>query len=188
MKIVIETNKFSLPFPTSFYNTSYNTFFTTSLMVMKNTKSGHWRDQNGSQRFWMSSEYDENIQIMVYKQDHFYHYFLYQRFHNQSYSHNSWRVVGDVSMTVLSPNWLRWWFQISFSDSLFHKPDLENVEFIHFRFDFNFLSSHNFWNLRKYLNTFSVEHFSSKKWKVQTARTNRGQEVSIFIDHTFVVE
>ena len=93
-----------------------------------------------------------------------------------------------MSMTVLSPNWLRWWFQISFSDSLFHKPDLENVEFIHFRFDFNFLSTHYFQNLIIYLNTFSVEHFSSKKWKVQTAKTNPGQEVRIFIDHNFMVE
>ena len=71
---------------------------------------------------------------------------FYKRFHNQSYSHQPWQVVGDVNMTVLSPNWLRWWFQISFSDSLFHKPDLENVEFIHFRFDFNFLSTLYFSN------------------------------------------
>ena len=56
--------------PESIFGTTTG-FLSCSLTQMKNIKSDHWWNQNGSQWFWMSSQYDENFQIMVYKQDHF---------------------------------------------------------------------------------------------------------------------
>ena len=40
-------------------------------IFFENSKSYHWRNQNGRQRCRVSSQYDENFQIMVYQQDYF---------------------------------------------------------------------------------------------------------------------
>ena len=43
----------------------------SSNIFFENSKSYHWRNQNGRQRCRVSSQYDENFQIMVYQQDYF---------------------------------------------------------------------------------------------------------------------
>ena len=103
-------------------------------IFFENSKSYHWRNQNGRQRCRVSSQYDENFQIMVYQQDYF--IILWSKISKK-----------DQKFKILSPDWLKWWFQKSFSDSLFHKPNLDNVEIIHFRFDF----------LSKIFNDFFIE-------------------------------